>query len=265
MAKKKKASKAARPTAAPLPRVKGSGILLRLLEMHGDEFSIVEGVVQPGAEGYDQRHVDTKLVFEPRGPGAEMIVDNETLSLGTTRSMTLDRGQWHRMRNPSPHPWSFKFTMTPPWNPNRAFVRFDDREVPGSEMWFEVRTYVGDEISRAKFRLRELSAGKGLVDVLLAPGAISLVEYHLKSISTFTGVQGEGVLRLDGKPRRIKPGDAVVVEPGVQYQFRNTEDQPWLLSGVHTPQWEPADTVYVSTKGARIPGDQVWFEVGVPE
>lgn len=239
--------------------LKKGRVLMRLLEIKGDDYSVDECVMDPGAGGEELRWEGTQVEYLTRVPRGEIEIGNKSRPLPGSKAFIVKKDQRHKLRNSSPYPWSFQMTFKPPWNPKRAFYRVGKREIRGDEVWFELRTHLGDRISRAKYQLHELGAKMGNVSVQLNPGAKSLESFHKGATVIVTGVKGSGVIRIDGEPQEMKVGDKVIVKPGQPYQLQNTTRRPWLVNQIHRPQWEPDDTFYIYDDRI-IPADQVWFE-----
>lgn len=243
-------------------RPRGRRVLMRLVEIRGDDYSVDELVMKPGAGGEELRWTGTRVEYRPRTPGGVIEVEGRRRLLPTARATILDKGQWHRLSNPTKYPWAGFMTFKPPWNPQRAFFRVGGREFRGDQVWFELRTHLGDRTERAMYQLHQLSAKLGKVSVRLAPKARSLESFHKNATVVVTGVEGSGTIRINGKPQQIRAKQRVVIEPGQRYQLLNPTEQMWQVRQIHRPQWEPDDTFYVYNK-FLVPAYQVWFEFTV--
>lgn len=252
-----------------------TGVLMRLTEIKGNEYSVDEVILPPKTEANWLRFPETKAQHRIMGAGGQI----EMLKLGgnfelkghrSIRELTpkkatvISNGQWHRFINPSADPLTLVVKLTPPWNPQRAHFRLGNREFRGDEVWFEVKTHLNDKTARAMYMLHELSAARGFVSVRLNPKVESLECYHKTSTVSIKGVKEKGVVRINGTPRTLGPGEEVVIKPGQRYQLQNPNDKTWEVEQTHKKQWEPEDTFYVLDDKV-IPGDQVWFEFVVPD
>jgi mannose-6-phosphate isomerase-like protein (cupin superfamily) len=56
---------------------------------------------------------------------------------------------------------------------------------------------------------------------------------HVEQILYFQSGTGEAI--LDGKTTPVGPGDAVIVTPGTQHNFRNTGDVPLKITTIYAP------------------------------
>jgi mannose-6-phosphate isomerase-like protein (cupin superfamily) len=245
------------------------------MEISGDDHSIDEVVLQPGVTANWLRFVDTRAQHQAIGTGAIVeIAGGRPGTFDTTNTRTrplslraptiLEEGEWHRLSNPTKQPVTVHVTLSPTWNPARAYFRLNEKEYRGDGVWFEVRTHIGDKIARAMYQLHSLSADLGNVSARLAPGAASIETFHRKATVTISGTEGEGVLRVDGATQEIRERVSIVVNPGQHYQLLNTSKAAFQVNQLHKPQWEPHDTFYVEDQKV-IPGNQVWFDFVVPD
>lgn len=252
-----------------------TGILMRLLEINGDDHSIDEVVLQPGVTANWLRFVNTRAQHQAITPGATAEVvggrpgrfepaDTRMRPLALRAPTIFEEGEWHRLANPTNNPVTVHVTLSPTWNPDRAYFRLNDREYRGDGVWFEVRTHIGDETARAMYQLHSLSADLGNVSARLAPEAASIETFHRRATVTITGTEGGGVLRVDGTPHDIRPGVSIVVNPGQRYQLLNPSRAQFQVNQLHRPQWDPHDTFYVQARRV-VPGHQVWFDFVVPD
>lgn len=249
-----------------------TGVLMRLLEIRGDNQSTDEVILQPGVTANWLRFLRTRAEHRARAIGGAIEIASgkagtfsptTRTDMAVGRAHMVDPGQWHRLSNTSKEPVTFHITLKPSWNPQRAMFRLEDRIFRGDEVWFEVKTHIGDRSNRAMYMLHQLGARRGNVSVRLDPGTESIECFHRKAAVTITGVSGIGTLRIDGAPRQLSPRNRVVVKPGQRYHLRNARKQPFQANQIHVPQWEPDDTFYVTGQHV-IPGDQAWFEFVVP-
>jgi mannose-6-phosphate isomerase-like protein (cupin superfamily) len=250
-----------------LSKLKGTGVVMRLLEMKGDDYSVDEVIIQPGVKANWLRFLKTKAEHRAKERGAHIEVDgvSRKKKIPTTRSTVLEKGEWHRVVNQTEKPLKLKVKLTPSWNPQRAYFRVDDREYRGDEVWFELKTYAGDKTGRAKYKLHDLSAKKGNVSVLLGPKEQSLETSHDNATVVITCIEGSGLLYLDGKEQTLKKDEKVKIAPQQRYQLENNTKEPFMVNQIHQPQWEPADTWYYYGKDRKVHADEVWFEFVVAD
>jgi mannose-6-phosphate isomerase-like protein (cupin superfamily) len=85
-----------------------------------------------------------------------------------------------------------------------------------------------------------------LVVMTIQPGdAIGAETHdHNDQILAFTSGTGEAV--VDGETRPVGPGDVVAVPAGVHHDFRNTGDEPLVLTTVYGPPEHPDGTVHAT-------------------
>jgi mannose-6-phosphate isomerase-like protein (cupin superfamily) len=101
-------------------------------------------------------------------------------------------------------------------------------------------SYSGDIISRtrenANFRQVIFTGKKSQLVVMdIPPGGEIGTETHPNVEQTLFFLSGIGEAILDGVRSPIKAGDAVVVTPGTEHNFRNTGNEPLKVYTIYAP------------------------------
>jgi quercetin dioxygenase-like cupin family protein len=81
------------------------------------------------------------------------------------------------------------------------------------------------------FRRTGADTGGALLeaDLYVSPGGFVRDHMHPTQQETFTGVSGTFELEVDGKLRRIGPGDKLVIPPRTPHGFKNASEEAQLL------------------------------------
>jgi len=81
-----------------------------------------------------------------------------------------------------------------------------------------------------------------------------------------TALSGEGILVIDGEPRRIRRGDSITIAPGVRQKLINDAGAPLLVEirAQNPTYWHPDKSFVELTEGKFVPGHDVWFELVLP-
>jgi mannose-6-phosphate isomerase-like protein (cupin superfamily) len=92
---------------------------------------------------------------------------------------------------------------------------------------------------------RVLYTGKNLQLVLMAlkPGEEIGEEVHTGTDQFFRIEKGEGEVRINGEPTKIKDGDAVLVPAGARHNIVNTGGEPLRLYTLYAPPQHRDGTV----------------------
>lgn len=106
---------------------------------------------------------------------------------------------------------------------------------PGMGMWSTILRYPD-----------EADDGTPAMLVWLGPDATELPPHvHASETECFRAVEGELTVVVDGKPRRLAPGETLIVQPGTAHYFRNDTDD-FVAFHVDVPWTRTIDTQYAS-------------------
>src|SRR5215813_1878957 len=106
--------------------------------------------------------------------------------------------------------------------------------------------------ANSNFR-RVLYTGKNLQLVLmtLKPGEEIGEEVHADSDQFFRVEEGNGEVRINGEPTKIKNGDAVLVPAGAHHNVINTGGEPLRLYTLYAPPQHRDGTVHMTKEEAE--------------
>lgn len=108
--------------------------------------------------------------------------------------------------------------------------------------------------------IRELMAyrnsvvkNQSLAEAMVPPGVTTIRHKHLKSEEIYYFLQGSGQMELEGKWRKVGPGDAVAIPPGSPHQLRNNGPDDLVLLCCCAPAYEHEDTILLDKSPGHPP------------
>lgn len=85
-----------------------------------------------------------------------------------------------------------------------------------------------EEVTKPK--VKALASGTNLIAKQMQGGAGELLPKHLANVESIIFIhEGECILKINGKDKPLKQGDAFIVPPEVKHQFKATTD----FKGIH--------------------------------
>ena len=101
--------------------------------------------------------------------------------------------------------------------------------------------------------IRELLADRNssivkqsLAEARLAPGLSTTPHYHPITEEIYYILTGEGLMRIADESRRVGPGDAIAIPPGMTHQITNTGREELRFLCCCAPGYQHDDTVLVT-------------------
>jgi mannose-6-phosphate isomerase-like protein (cupin superfamily) len=152
------------------------------------------------------------------------------------------------------------------WLPDRFFYKFNDVRVPGTEMWFELKTSPDDNTVRPMYNVRASGKEGTFVIVFVEPESQSISCFYTDGPNIVTIISGSGTLVVNGQPQELERGSSVTVEVNSQFQLRNHSDEPFIAEiRPDTPRmWNPTTSFWEISAERFVMGDEVWFEFVLP-
>jgi mannose-6-phosphate isomerase-like protein (cupin superfamily) len=77
--------------------------------------------------------------------------------------------------------------------------------------------------------------------IALADIKQSVPHFHKRTTETYTVVQGDLEVRLDGAKYTLRPGDVIKISPGVIHSARSLGETPARITVTSIPEWSQAD------------------------
>ena len=112
-------------------------------------------------------------------------------------------------------------------------------------------------ITKDGSEIRELLAyrnsairNQSLAEARLKAGASTQEHYHSRTEEIYYITHGRGSIRLDGKVRHVKAGDAIAIPPGHKHKLWNTGKTTLRLLCCCAPGYEDADTT-ITERGPK--------------
>jgi mannose-6-phosphate isomerase-like protein (cupin superfamily) len=104
-------------------------------------------------------------------------------------------------------------------------------------------------ITKDGSRIRELihptcqaGALMSLAEAIVRPGSTTLLHIHVKSQEIYYIIQGKGMMALGVERFEVKPGDSVLIMPGMQHCIENTGTRPLKILCCCHPPYDHQDT-----------------------
>ena len=81
-----------------------------------------------------------------------------------------------------------------------------------------------------------------LAQVVIPPGKTSPAHYHRVAEETYYVLRGEGRMEIEGKVFHLRPGQALLIEPGEVHRISNPGEEDFEFLAVCSPPWTPDDS-----------------------
>jgi mannose-6-phosphate isomerase-like protein (cupin superfamily) len=104
-------------------------------------------------------------------------------------------------------------------------------------------TLDGSEIREVAGPLTGNAVNQSLAEATVAPGGETVEHYHRTTEEIYFFTHGAGRMRLGDRERDVRPGDTVVIAPGVSHKLWSTGTEPLRLLCCCAPAYSDADTV----------------------
>jgi mannose-6-phosphate isomerase-like protein (cupin superfamily) len=94
--------------------------------------------------------------------------------------------------------------------------------------------------------IRELhhTTAQSLAEATLEPDQATQRHYHLRSEEIYFVTKGSGSLEVDGETRRVRPGDSVLIPPGVWHTVENDGTSELTILCMCSPPYSHEDTFF---------------------
>jgi mannose-6-phosphate isomerase-like protein (cupin superfamily) len=104
-------------------------------------------------------------------------------------------------------------------------------------------TLDGSTIREIAGRVTLPSQNQSLAEAVVPPGGQTLAHYHGQSEELYFFLTGAGRVRVAGAWQDVRPGDCVVLPPGVEHKLENPGSEPLVLLCCCSPAYAHEDTV----------------------
>jgi mannose-6-phosphate isomerase-like protein (cupin superfamily) len=104
-------------------------------------------------------------------------------------------------------------------------------------------TLDGSEIREIAGRAVGTTLNQSLAEATVAPGGATAEHYHRETEEIYFFTHGSGRMRLADLENDVRPGDAVVIPPGVRHKVWATADEPLRFLCCCAPAYSHEDTV----------------------
>lgn len=101
----------------------------------------------------------------------------------------------------------------------------------------------GSTIRELAGRVSLPSRKQSLAEATIAPGGATDEHYHPVAEELYFFQAGSGRVKLGDEQRDVRPGECVLIPPGVVHKLTNTGDEPLRLLCCCAPPWSPEDTI----------------------
>ena len=94
--------------------------------------------------------------------------------------------------------------------------------------------------------IRELhhTSAQSLAEATLEPDQATQRHYHRQSEEIYLVTKGSGTLEVDGETRRVRPGDAILIPPGVWHTLENDGTSELTILCMCAPPYSHEDTFF---------------------
>jgi mannose-6-phosphate isomerase-like protein (cupin superfamily) len=104
-------------------------------------------------------------------------------------------------------------------------------------------TLDGSEIREIAGRAVGTTLNQSLAEATVHPGGATVEHFHRETEEIYFFMHGHGRMRLAEAVRDIRPGDAVVIAPGIRHKVWATGDEPLRFLCCCAPAYSHEDTV----------------------
>ena len=101
----------------------------------------------------------------------------------------------------------------------------------------------GSEIRELLAYRNSVIRNQSLAEARLPVGGATQEHYHPKCEEIYYITHGTGRMRIEGKLREVKPGDAIAIPPGQKHKIWNTGGETLRLLCCCAPAYEDSDTI----------------------
>ena len=101
----------------------------------------------------------------------------------------------------------------------------------------------GSEIRELLAHRNSVIRHQSLAEARLPAGASTQEHYHVRTEEIYYLTHGAGRMRIDGKTRDVRAGDAIAIPPGSKHKLWNTGAEPLRLLCCCAPAYEHDDTI----------------------
>jgi len=103
----------------------------------------------------------------------------------------------------------------------------------------------GSEIRELLAHRNSAVRNQSLAEARVAPGASTAPHFHRVTEEIYYILSGEGQMQLAKEQRRVGPGDAIAIPPGMIHTITNTGATPLTFLCCCAPGYEHEDTVLI--------------------
>jgi mannose-6-phosphate isomerase-like protein (cupin superfamily) len=104
-------------------------------------------------------------------------------------------------------------------------------------------TLDGSQIREIAGRAVGTTLNQSLAEATVAPGDSTVEHFHRESEEIYFVMSGHGRMRLASDERDVRPGDAVVIAPGIRHKVWAADDEPLTFLCCCAPAYSHEDTV----------------------
>jgi mannose-6-phosphate isomerase-like protein (cupin superfamily) len=104
-------------------------------------------------------------------------------------------------------------------------------------------TLDGSEIREIAGRAVGTTLNQSLAEATVPPGSATVEHFHRETEEIYFFTHGRGRVRLAERERDVRPGDAVVIAPGIRHKVWASADEPLRFLCCCSPAYSHEDTV----------------------
>jgi mannose-6-phosphate isomerase-like protein (cupin superfamily) len=85
---------------------------------------------------------------------------------------------------------------------------------------------------------------QSLAEATLEPGQATERHHHGRTEEIYLVTKGSGSLEVDGETRRVRPGDAILIQPGEWHTLENDGTSELTILCMCSPPYSDGDTFF---------------------
>ena len=258
------------PTIPPL--FVRTRVVVRISAMEGAAGTLIEGTVKAGGPEFGQVITNGAWRLEMTEGVGDMQVQRTKKRLRKGERIEVPRNRSFRFLT-AKRSWRFR-AQHPTWQPNTFFYRYQGRRIPGSEMWFEIKTSPDDDTQRPLYNVLPADQKGTFVVVTIEPGTRTIRQYYTDGANIVTAISGNGILSISSGSRNGRRARRVLLDRGTSVKIDRLQRFEVINEGTaplfvevrpdKPRMWDPARSFWQVSSRRFVSGNDIYFEHVIP-